>query len=117
MTDGRKRSRTEEAIHPTQGTDREYVVPILLKAAHILEIFSEVEEDMSIADIKGACGYSRSTIYRIVRTLVVCGYLTNVDNHKYRSTGLRCEVRHGRTLGIFRIKNNSRIFSHSVLRR
>jgi hypothetical protein len=84
VTNGIQCGGTQRAIRLHPEIDREYLVPILLKAAHILEILSEVEKGMSIADLERESGYPKSTIYRIVRTLVVCGYLVQGKSHKYR---------------------------------
>jgi hypothetical protein len=98
MTNGMERGRTGRIVRVHPKIDREYLVPILLKALHILDILSEHENGMSIAELEMTSGYAMSTIYRIVRTLVASGYLVQVKCHKYRRATLQSDIGAGRRL-------------------
>jgi len=47
----------------------------LIKALNILELFWDHQEEMSLADIAEASGLNKTTVYRIVSTLLKRGYL------------------------------------------
>jgi DNA-binding IclR family transcriptional regulator len=52
-----------------------YIVPCVAKAVHIVEILRMVPSGLHMAELRSITGYPPSTIYRILRTLVGCGYL------------------------------------------
>jgi hypothetical protein len=98
MTNGGEPGKTRRIVRVHPKIDRDYLVPILLKALHILDILSQGENAMSIAELEMTSGYARSTIYRIVRTLVASGYLVQVNCHKYRRPTLECDIGASRCL-------------------
>jgi hypothetical protein len=78
-----KTTRTARAkrLHPQ--TDREYIVPVLLKSVTILELLRKHPEGMKIDLIHAKTGVARSTVYRIVRTYVASGYIDYSPEGKY----------------------------------
>jgi len=68
-------SRTTRArkLHPE--TDREYIVPVLMRSFAILNLLRMTPEGLKIDQIHAQTGVARSTVYRIVRTFVAAGYL------------------------------------------
>jgi predicted protein tyrosine phosphatase len=83
-----KSTRTARAkrLHPQ--TDREYIVPVLLKSVKILELLRKHPEGMKIDLIHAHTGVARSTVYRIVRTYVASGYIDYSSEGKYLYSGL-----------------------------
>jgi hypothetical protein len=82
-----KATRTARAkrLHPQ--TDREYIVPVLLKSVRILELLRRHPEGMKIDLIHAQTGVARSTVYRIVRTYVASGYIDYSSEGKYVYNG------------------------------
>jgi IclR helix-turn-helix domain len=52
-----------------------YLVPIIAKAIEISEHLRASDSGLRVKDIRGLTGYSLSTIYRILRTLLAFGYV------------------------------------------
>jgi hypothetical protein len=52
-----------------------YIVPCVAKAVHIVEILRTAPSGLHMAELRSLTQYPPSTIYRILRTLVGCGYL------------------------------------------
>jgi hypothetical protein len=61
-----------------------YLVPCVFKAVQMIEALRETPVGLRVEDFVGMTGYSRSTIYRILRTLVACGYLVRDSGGYYR---------------------------------
>lgn len=61
-----------------------YLVPCVFKAVQMIEALRETRAPLRVEDFVGMTGYSRSTIYRILRTLVACGYLIRGSGGCYR---------------------------------
>jgi DNA-binding transcriptional ArsR family regulator len=82
-----KTTRTARAkrLHPQ--TDREYIVPVLLKSVEILELLHKHPEGMKIDLIHERTGVARSTVYRIVRTYVASGYIDYSSEGRYVYVG------------------------------
>jgi hypothetical protein len=82
-----KTTRTARArrLHPQ--TDREYIVPVLLKSLKILELLRNHPEGMKIDLIHAKTGVAKSTVYRIVRTYVASGYIDYSSEGKYKYVG------------------------------
>lgn len=76
-------SRTDRALRLQPKLDREYIVPVLLKSVQILDLLGEVPDGLRIEHIHKETGIAKTTVYRIVRTLVVSGHLCHVDNGTY----------------------------------
>jgi hypothetical protein len=61
-----------------------YLVPCVLKAVHMIEALRETGTGLRVESLRRMTGYSRTTIYRILRTLVACGYITRNSGGVYR---------------------------------
>jgi len=87
-----RRSRTDAARRQHPHLDRSYVIPVLSKALLIMDLLRNSERPLNVAEIAGNTGISKSTVYRILRTLSAYGYLPEgasgiysfrpVQNHK-----------------------------------
>jgi hypothetical protein len=63
---------------------REYIVPILMKALQIVELLRSTSGGLRVDEIHRITRIPRSSIYRIVRTLVAAEYLATQGNGVYR---------------------------------
>jgi IclR helix-turn-helix domain len=61
-----------------------YLVPCVFKAVRMIEALRENRSGLRVEDFRSATGYARSTIYRILRTLVACDYLIRGAGGYYR---------------------------------
>lgn len=61
-----------------------YLVPCVLKAVHMIEALRETGTGLRVENLRSMTGYSRTTIYRILRTLVACGYIHSDSRGSYR---------------------------------
>ncbi len=61
-----------------------YLVPCVLKAVHIIEALRKAGTGLRVENLRRMTGYSRTTIYRILRTLVACGYILRDSSGSYR---------------------------------
>lgn len=52
-----------------------YLVPCVFKAVHMIQALRETGAGLRVEDLRKMTGYSRTTIYRILRTLAACGYI------------------------------------------
>lgn len=80
-------SRTNRARHLHPKLDRSYIVPVLLKSVQVLDLLGEVPGGLRIEHIHKETGIAKTTVYRIVRTLVVSGHLCHADNGTYAVVG------------------------------
>jgi len=51
-----------------------YIVPCVFKAIQLVELLRAHRAGLSVEDLLKITGYSRSTTYRILRTLTACRY-------------------------------------------
>lgn len=65
-----------------------YLVPCVFKAVHMIEALRETGTGLRVEDLRRMTGYPRTTIYRILRTLIACGYIDRTSGGSYR---LNCE--------------------------
>ena len=75
--------RSDRARQPDPVMDREYIVPVLLKSIQIIELLAKSPDGLRIDEIQRRTKIARSTVYRVVRTLAVCGHLTHRGNGAY----------------------------------
>lgn len=61
-----------------------YLVPCVFKAVQMIEASREARVGLRVEDFLGMTGYSRSTIYRILRTLTACSYMVRERGGIYR---------------------------------
>jgi hypothetical protein len=69
---------------PNVSRNSSYLVPCVFKAVYIIEALREIRTGLSVENLRGMTGYSRTTIYRILRTLVACGYVRRDSGGSYR---------------------------------
>ena len=61
-----------------------YLVPCVFKAVQMIEALRRVRTGLRVEDLRSMTGYSRTTIYRILRTLAACGYIVRNSRAIYR---------------------------------
>ena len=61
-----------------------YLVPCVFKAVHMIQALRETGTGLQVEDLRRMTGYSRTTIYRILRTLAACGYIFRESGGVYR---------------------------------
>ena len=61
-----------------------YLVPCVLKAVHMIETLREAGTGLRVENLQNVTGYPRTTIYRILRTLVCCEYIRRDSGGSYR---------------------------------
>ena len=76
-------SRSTKARQQHPEVDRYYVVPVLLKAVAILDLIQSSPGALRVDDIQKTTGIPRSTIYRVLRTLIVRGHLQETTSGRY----------------------------------
>jgi hypothetical protein len=62
---------------------RSYFVPCVLRAVEILDALRHTKTGLRVEDLRSATQGSRSTVYRIVRTLLHSGYISRDDQGCY----------------------------------
>jgi ribose transport system substrate-binding protein len=63
---------------------RLYLIPILSKALDIIDLFEQDHVPLSLEDVYQKTSISRTSVYRIVKTLFHRGYLAQTQNGLYR---------------------------------
>jgi hypothetical protein len=61
-----------------------YLVPCVFKAVRMIDALREARRGLRVEEFRVMTGYARSTIYRILRTLIACEYLTRGSGGFYR---------------------------------
>ena len=61
-----------------------YLVPCVFKAIRMIDALRDTPGRLSVEDFRSSTGYARTTIYRILRTLVACDYLVRDPGGYYR---------------------------------
>jgi len=77
------------------GVSRLYHIPILSKALDILEYFHTQTPSASLDELYRYTGFSKTTVYRILRTLEHRGYLALQDDGRYRLVSRPSKLRFG----------------------
>jgi hypothetical protein len=72
--------RTRIAIQESES----YIVPMIARAIDISELLQGFDSGLRVKGIKQLTGYSESTVYRILRTLVAFGYVLRDSSGAYR---------------------------------
>jgi hypothetical protein len=62
-----------------------YIVPMIARAIEISELLLGIGSGLRVREIHERTGYSESTIYRILRTLVAFGYVVRDPDGFYAS--------------------------------
>lgn len=76
-------SRSAKARARNPEVNRQYIVPVLLKAVRILELVRSSSKPLRVQDIHRLTGISRSTVYRVLRTFIVSGHLQQTRDGRY----------------------------------
>lgn len=76
-------------------TQRLYLIPVLLKALDVLELLQSDSQPMTLEAIHRKTRISKTTVYRILKTLVHRGYLTHSSDGLYRQVLRTRKMRFG----------------------
>ena len=63
---------------------RLYLIPILSKGLDVLELLEQVHGPISLEDVYKQTNISKTSVYRILKTLVHRGYVAQTQNGQYR---------------------------------
>src|SRR5437588_8405579 len=74
---------------------RLYVIPVLSKALDVLELLQKENSPRTLEEIYQRTRISKTTVYRILKTLVHRGYLAHSENGLYRMISRPRKVRFG----------------------
>lgn len=77
------RSRTDAARRRNPHVDRSYIIPVLSKALMVMEVLRGTKRPVNIGELVEKTGISRTTVYRILRTLSAYGYLPDGSEGVY----------------------------------
>jgi hypothetical protein len=72
--------RTDRSIDLRPEVTRSYLVPILLKTFNILDVLCNSSKPLRAEEIHARTGYAKTTVYRILRTLVIRGCVVEQSN-------------------------------------
>src|SRR5215469_18589597 len=73
-----------EAELPKAKIKRLYLIPILSKGLDVLELLEQVHGPISLEDVYKKTSISKTSVYRILKTLVHRGYVAQTQNGQYR---------------------------------
>jgi ribose transport system substrate-binding protein len=76
-------------------TSQLYLIPILSKALDILELLQAGSGSLTLEAIYKQTGFSKTTIYRVLKTLVHRGYLTQLGDGTYRHVSKQKKISFG----------------------
>ncbi|MFT4114692.1 substrate-binding domain-containing protein [Silvibacterium sp.] len=66
-------------------TDRRlYLIPVLSKALDVLEILQNTTQPMTLAELHAKTRFSKTTVYRVMKTFVHRGYVAQLPDGSYR---------------------------------
>jgi ribose transport system substrate-binding protein len=74
---------------------RLYLIPILTKALDILELLQAEDDSMVLEAIHQRTRFSKTTVYRILKTLVHRGYVVQTADRRYRYVARPKKLRFG----------------------
>jgi ribose transport system substrate-binding protein len=83
--------------HPSSKakSKRLYLIPVLTKALDILELVQSENQPMVLEEIHKRTKISKTTVYRILKTLVHRGYIAQTGDRTYRSVARPKKIRFG----------------------
>lgn len=70
----------------TDGIDQRNYVGSVLKACRLMAYFDHQRPDLTLAEIAERSGMNKTTVYRLLNTLVMAGWLARGDGNSYRPT-------------------------------
>ena len=74
---------------------RLYLIPVLSKALDILELIQVENQPLSLEAIYRQTGVSKTTVYRVLKTFVHRGYLSQAPDGLYRQVSRPRKLRFG----------------------
>jgi len=74
---------------------RLYLIPVLSKTLDILELFEKENQPLALETIHRATKISKTTVYRVLKTLVHRGYLAHSSDGLYRHVTRQKKIRFG----------------------
>ena len=69
---------------PKTKIKRLYLIPILSKALDVIELLERDHASLTLEDVYQKTNISKTSVYRILKTLVHRGYLAQTQNGQYR---------------------------------
>jgi ribose transport system substrate-binding protein len=90
---------------------RLYLIPILSKGLDVLELLEQVHGPISLEDVYKERNISKTSVYRILKTLVHRGYVAQTQNGQYRLVARPRRLRFG-----FAVQSADLPFSQAVSR-
>jgi len=88
---------------------RLYLIPILSKALDVIELLEQDNSPLSLEDVYQKTNISKTSVYRILKTLVHRGYLAQTPNGQYRLVSRPRRLRFG-----FAVQSAEMPFSEAV---
>lgn len=79
----------------TKNTKRLYLIPVLSKSLDILELLQNANQPMTLEQIHRSTRVSKTTVYRVLKTLVHRGYLAQTPDNSYRHVARPRKLRFG----------------------
>src|ERR1700722_20041426 len=76
-------------------TKRLYLIPVLAKARDILELLQGENQPMTLESIHRQTRISKTTVYRVLKTFVHRGYLSQSPDGSYRQVSRPKKMRFG----------------------
>jgi ribose transport system substrate-binding protein len=80
---------------PKARIKRLYLIPILSKGLDVLELLEQVHGPISLEDVYKKTNISKTSVYRILKTLVHRGYVAQTQNGQYRMVARPRRLRFG----------------------
>ena len=90
---------------------RLYLIPILSKALDVIELLEKDHAPLTLEDVYQKTGISKTSVYRILKTLAHRGYLAQMPNGQYRLVSRPRRLRFG-----FAVQSADMPFSEAVAR-
>ena len=78
-----------------KSTKRLYLIPVLSKALDILELLQTENQPLSLEQVHRSTRVSKTTVYRVLKTLVHRGYLAQAPDGSYRHVARPKKLRFG----------------------
>jgi ribose transport system substrate-binding protein len=80
---------------PKAKIKRLYLIPILSKALDVIELLEQNNAPVSLEDVYQKTRISKTSVYRILKTLVHRGYVAQAQNGQYRLVSRPRRLRFG----------------------